>query len=332
MDKPADLDSSTLDPNSDLFKQFMETRALPPKSENKEDHAEKKTGDAPTPKKDDEDKLSKPDEDATDDEDVEQASDDDDDDDSPETLKRRIAGLKAELSRRKANAEKLEKLEAQIQELQKKPSESTQTEAEKFFAKLSDDELLSRHTEWEDELADARAALRMAERDEDAKEVAKQQQRVNHAREVLTLFKKEESARVKQSSQKERDHQTEVEAIQAEAESMYEMVIEAYPEFEDKNSKLWKEGDAQYRAHPRLMKQLGPLSQIVATALAIVKSGSPGAPREKILKNVEDGVRRALKPGGRATPKEKPAPTFNVDTPQGRMEFEALVAKLKGGG
>lgn len=244
-----------------------------------------------------------------------------------------IAGLKAELARRKGNADKLEALEGEIKQLRE-----TKSEAKNEFIwiqKLDDDALASKQTDWDDELADARARYARAEEQGDENAMARQGQRVLNAKRHVAAFRKEILDRGRRETAAHEDAKREFTAVQAEIESMQDSVSEAFPDFTDQNSALWKAGNDEYLGHPELMKRLGPLGEIVAAALAVVKhpelvKRDTKNARREVIGSLEKSVKAALSTGASAPSVQRPV-NIDVSSGEGLQAFNAMIDKIKGG-
>jgi len=254
----------------------------------------------------------------------------------PEQLKAQIEGLKAELGRRKGNADQVERLSAELESLKTQVKSTKTTDELAWIQQLDDDGLASKHTDWDDELADARARYGQAEEAGNDRAMAQQGQRILTAKKYLAAFRKETLARVTRRSQEAEDARRESTSIQDEVSEMYDYVSEAYPDLLKEGTPLWKAGDAEYRAYPALMSRLGPLGQIVAASLAISKHpdlvGKKGSAvaRKEVINDLEKSVKRSLSTGASA-PSPSPTATFDVSSPDGLAQFNAAIEKIKGG-
>jgi chromosome segregation ATPase len=261
---------------------------------------------------------------------------------TPEKLKARIRGLQAELTRRKGNAEKVSELEAQLARVQsqldtltKAPRQQEET-IEDLVRKLDDKALVSKEVDWNDELTDARTRYAQAEERGDEKAMERHASRIMYAKKVLAALKAESSERRERKQLEAEQLRTEQAKVKAELESMYSLVMQNFPEFKDQNSDLWKAGKAAYDANPELMKRLGPASEIVAAAVAVlenphlVKGKTEAEARKAVVSKLESGLKKSLQVGA-TSPTTARIPIPSVDTSEGLAQFNALVDRLKGG-
>lgn len=246
-----------------------------------------------------------------------------------------IAGLKAELARRKGNSDKLEALENELKELK---AERSQPKNEfQWIQKLDDDALASKQTDWDDELADARAKYSRAEETGDERMLERQGQRILIAKKTLSAFRKEILDRGTRRQQEQEQAQREYSTVQSEIESMHEAVSEQFEDFTNPETELWKAGNAEYNAHPALMQRLGPLGEVVAAALAVVKhpelvakKGGTVSARKEVIGKLEKSVKHALSTGASAPSTNQPV-NYDVSSAEGLAAFEAMISKYKGG-
>lgn len=265
---------------------------------------------------------------------------------SAEELKAELDAITKELSRvRKGKAES----SAEVQELREelanvqgqlkvlaKGATSTESE-ENRLAKYNDEQLLQGQTEWEDAVADERDAMRRARADNDDAAYAKANKNLNIARNTLNAIRKELHERTKRVGAEQARAQTETNELVQEISSLYESTYEIYPGLKDKDSDIWKAGNEVYNRHPKLMKQLGPMAELVATGIAIAenphlapKSGEGGEKkaRKELLEEINERAEQSLIKG-RGTPNKKTIPDFaSMPTDQ----FDGLIHKLKMGG
>lgn len=266
-------------------------------------------------------------------------------DDSPDALKAQIRGLKAELTRRSGNADKVGELESQLQDLQEqlkvvqaqpKPQPDSLAEA---ISKLDDKGVIAKLTDWQDELAAARAKYERAEENGDTAKLELAQQRITHAKRVLSALNEETQARQERKAQQAEEARSEASTINEELVDMYEAVNEVFPDFQDPESELWKAGNDEFNKHPKLMARMGPAGELVAAALAIVRNPklAPGkgnaAARRDVLSKIDKGLSKALA-GGAASPSTGRTVDWGaaVSTGDNLAQFNATVDKIKGGG
>ncbi len=273
-------------------------------------------------------------------------TEEDDNDESPDKLKARIRGLQAELTRRKGNADKVSELElqlakvqGQLEEASKKPSaKETENTIEAAVQKLDTKALIAKQTDWEDELADARARYAAAEDRGDRDAMSDHGKRITYAKTVLSAIRTETLERGERKQKEDAEAQTEATTIKAEFDSMYDALDTQFPEFKDKDSALWKAGNKEYIDHPKIMKRLGPAGEIVAAALAVLKNPelvgkskqSESSARKEVVRNLETGLKKALSTGA-AAPSTGRTVVPAVDSGEGLAEFNKLVDRIKGG-
>ena len=266
--------------------------------------------------------------------------------DDPSVLKSQIRGLKAELTRRSGNADKVEELEGQLQNLQgqlqamqAQPQTQTKTDdLSEAIAKLDDEGVISKLTDWQDELAAARAKYERYEEVGDEAQRAQAAQRITNAKRVISALNKETVVRTERKSQQTEQLRTEAEVINTEINNMYEVVNETFPDFLDQSSDLWKAGNEEYLNHPTLMKKMGPTGEIVAAALAVIKlqngkqSKGVAATRRDVISRIDKGFNKALSAGA-ASPSTGRTVDYgaSLGNQENLAQFEAMVSKIKGG-
>ena len=205
------------------------------------------------------------------------------------------------------------------------------------LAKYSDEELVKGQTEWEEELLDARDAMRKARTDNDEATFQKASKEAGVARTTLNAIRKELLERTKRVGAEQARAQSEASEIVQEIAGLYETAYEAYPDLKDRESEIWKAGNDAYNRHSKLMKQLGPLGELVAVSLAITENPElvPGggtkkaaSARKELLSEINKTAEKSLIKGG-GTGKQKTIPDFNS---MPKQQFEAMIHKLKMGG
>lgn len=294
------------------------------------------------PEKPDASSASEPAKEGVDETPVDESNEDEGEPDSPATLKARVRGLQAELARRKGNAEKVNELEVQLarvqgqlEQINRAPRGDSPT-LEEAIKKLDDRALIGKQTDWDDELADARARYAQAEERGDDKALERQGQRIAYAKKVLSAIRLENLERTDQknlSANQQRDEQTKV---KTELDSMYSSLTTEFPDFQDKDSELWKAGNDEFLAHPEIMKRLGASGEIVAAALAILKNPelirqkSEVTARQEVVGKLEQGVKRALKSGA-SSPTTGRTVIPQVTSGEGLARFNEMVDRIKGG-
>lgn len=261
---------------------------------------------------------------------------------TPDKLKARIRGLQAELTRRKGNAEKVNELEVQLSRVQgqleqlNRAPKSNETALEDAIKKLDDRALVSKQTDWDDELADARARYAQAEDRGDEKAMERHGSRINYAKKVLSAIRVESLERVERKQQTADAVKDEQAKVKTELDSMYSVLTESYPDFQDNTSELWKAGDAEYKAHPEIMKRLGAAGEIVAAAMAVLKNPNlvtqttESSARREVVNKLEAGVKKALRSGA-SSPTTGRTVVPQVSTGEGLAKFNEMVDRIKGG-
>lgn len=262
-----------------------------------------------------------------------------------DTLKKQIAGLKAELTKRKGQHEKVEKLEKDLSSLQAElkasQSKGEQTEEQKLaeaVSKLDHDAIIEKRIEFEDELADGRANLKLAERDGDveAQKVASNQ--ILRARKVLKALDKGREELAKRTQDAEAGEKDFTKKLTAEVDGIFADALELHPSLKDTESPLFKAGDAEFRKRPLLMKAMGQsMGELVSLAYAILrnpelvggKSTKAAEVRKDLVKNLDEGISKAFHKGGGAAG-TKATPNYAEVAETDMASFEKMVAKAKG--
>jgi len=258
-----------------------------------------------------------------------------------DVLRNSIRGLKAELSRVRGQRshseteasdlkERLARMEGRMEELK---GSSQSTSAQDSLKKLGEDKLLDLDTAYEDELADARAVARLAERDGDTDGVAKANQRISQARQMRTLIKAETARRVEDRAVAKKSASEEEVTLSTELETLFTDVYKAAPELADKNSEIWKAGQAEYRKLPTLTKKLGPLGELIATASAIAKNPHLLSKKatEKVLNDIESITDKAFQKGGTAPKAGVKTSNYTINSMKDVTDFEEMVRNIKMG-
>lgn len=265
----------------------------------------------------------------------------DDDTLDPAALKNSIRGLKAELSRVRNQRssseseasdlkERLARMEGRLEEL--KGSQQS-TSAQDSIKRLNEEKLLDMDTAYEDELADARAVARLAERDGDTEGVAKANQRIMQARQMRTLIKAEVNRRAEEKANSRKTASEEETSLSSELETLFADVYQAAPELTDKNSEIWKAGQAEYKKLPTLTKKLGPLGDLIATAAAIAKNPGLVSKKvtEKVLNDIEQVAEKAFQKGGTAPKVGVRSGPISINNAKDVADFEDMVRNVKTG-
>lgn len=268
----------------------------------------------------------------------ESPSSEDTDGDDPVKLKAKLKALKKELGRVRENKrddeERVKKLETDIEDLKRKSKESSDPSSQTTNAvkNLTEEQLDSALIDWEDELADARAKLATAEDRGDDEKVQKQMSRIHRARTILAAVRKESKERLEQKTVAATKGKEETSAIEKDLSSIHDAFRESFPDIEDEDSALWQAGNKVYNEYPSLMKRLGPIAGLVATAVAIGKNPKLAGKgdvkvRKELLNNIEEAAEKALMVGAKGG-KSSGVPTQfeNIEA------FNAYIEKIKSGG
>ena len=284
---------------------------------------------------------------------VDDADDDDDETSSPEdakdadpkTLQSQLEGLTKELNRvRKSKTES----SLEVQELREQLA-NVQGQLEVMargsdkggdgsvkLAKYSDDQLVQGQTEWEEEILDARDAMRKARTDNDDAAYQKASKEAGVARSTLNAIRKELLERTKRVGADQARAQSDATEIVQEVASLYDKAYTSYPDLKDRDSEIWKAGNEVYARHGKLMKQLGPLGELVAVSVAITEnpelvpgSGSKKATsaRKELLSEINDRAEKSMIKGG-GTTKQKTIPDFKA---MPKDQFERVIHAIKMG-
>lgn len=256
-------------------------------------------------------------------------------------LKNSIRGLKAELSRVRSQRttseseasdlkERLARMEGRLEEIK---GSQQNVSAQESIKRLNDEKLLEMDTAYEDELADARAVARLAERDNDQEGVAKANQRIAHARQMRTLIKADLARRSEEKVTTRNSAAEEESTLSNELETLFTDMYKTAPELADKNSELWKAGQAEYKKLPALTKKLGPLGELIATAAAIAKNPHLMSKRatEKVLDDIERVADKSFHRGGAAPKVGTGTGPVKLDTRADVLSFEEQVRRVKMG-
>jgi hypothetical protein len=266
---------------------------------------------------------------------------------SIEELQAKIKGLEAELGRRKGNADKIAQLES---ELEKVKAQREQTESgddasrlASAIERLSTDALLEKKTEFMDEMADARADLKAAEREGDLKVQQEAAMRILRARKIIVQLDKALIGRNKAELDKATTEAATLKKLKEQSDSLITDAYEMLPDLmkdgkPNEQSEVWKAGDAEFRKRPELMASLGPFGELVSLAYALLKNPSliPGGKadtRKELLTELENKTSKAFIKGSAAPTKKEAVPDYEtmVGTPEGRAAFEKAVEAAKSG-
>lgn len=123
-----------------------------------------------------------------------------------------------------------------------------------------------------------------------------------------------------------------LEETRKELAAIYEETVKEVPDLADKNSELWKACKVWHDAHPALMKQLGPLGDMMAVSKVMIQQpellkGLAVAARKEVIGNIEKATRQAIKSGGGATGVTA-APNFSAMSSD---EFDKLEQRVMAG-
>lgn len=258
-------------------------------------------------------------------------------DETREQLKAQRDGLKAELARRQGNSAKVDELEQELAAIKTKLTAPTESKFS-WVRKLDDDALASKHTDWDDELSDARAKYGRAEEAGDERAMERQGQRILAAKETLSAFRKETLDRTRREAADAEANSREAQSIQSEIDEMHDAVADAYPEMLTKGSEQWEAANKEFIEHPKLMQQLGPLGEIVAIAMSHIRNPELGgkktasAARKDVLGKLDKGIKRSLSTGATAPSTQRSVDyTGAVGDADGLAKFNAMIDRFKGG-
>lgn len=256
----------------------------------------------------------------------------------PEDLKAKLAGLQAELARvRKQKSggegeaaslkEALANLEGQVKVLRESKTTAT---LEERVAALSDEQVQDNEILWRDELTDARVLARMAERDNDPDGVAKANARIDTARKMQKLYDTVQRTRSVTQAETVKAQGEYKNVLSTEVDTLFNTTYASIPELKDTESEIWKAGQVEYKLYPTLMKQLGPLGEMIAVASAVAKNPQLVSKKSaaKLLADIEDVADKTFQKGGTAPRMALSKPTV-VNSQKDLSDFEAQVAAIK---
>lgn len=256
----------------------------------------------------------------------------------PEDLKAKLAGLQAELARvRKQKSggegeaaslkEALANLEGQVKVLRESKTTAT---LEERVAALSDEQVQDNEILWRDELTDARVLARMAERDNDPDGVAKANARIDTARKMQKLYDTVQRTRSATQAESVKAQGEYKNVLSTEVDALFNTTYATIPELKDTESEIWKAGQVEYKLYPTLMKQLGPLGEMIAVASAVAKNPQLVSKKSaaKLLADIEDVADKTFQKGGTAPRMALSKPTV-VNSQKDLSDFEAQVAAIK---
>lgn len=261
-------------------------------------------------------------------------------DEQEETLTSKVEGLQKELARVRKNKEaakdevqsvreELARVQGQLETLVRTKQNDSQAGR---MAQYTDNQLVQGQAEWEDEALEAHAALREARKGEDPKAVAEAQRAVQVAKATLSAIRQELLERTKRVGVEQAKVQDVTNKLVEEITDLYDGAYESFPELKNKDSELWQAGNEEFMTRPALMRQLGPLAELVAVTAALTKNPEliggrkqAKAARKELLSEINDKAESAiLKGGGKA--KGKTATDFSTWNGE---DFDKLVHKVK---
>ena len=325
------MDSSPeMDFNSPEFAAALAGKAVEKKEEkvkeSADETAEKEPGSAP-----DEAETEK-----ESDEKEESSKEEDKDESEPSSVKALRKELKRVRAANREKDEKLESLEAKVNQLAEKSDTKELSEKDRQVVKLtkmSDPDFKRVSNEWRDELVDATAKLHVAQArgDAEAEESAKQRvARAKVAQDLLDEAKEkraEVTVRSKEKEDEERGH------IEESLAAIQDDFLKTLPALKDHESEAFKAGEREYNRHRALMQKMGPMGQMLAVALAIIRNPKlvgrdAVAARKELINNVEEAASKALDTGVKGGTKGK-----GIQMPEpGTQSFEDFIERLKSGG
>ena len=325
------MDSSPeMDFNSPEFAAALAGKAVDKKEEkakeSADETAEKEPGSAP-----DEVETEK-----ESDEKEDPSKEEDKDESEPASVKALRKELKRVRAANREKDEKLESLEAKVNQLAEKSDTKELSEKDRQVVKLtkmSDTDFKRVSNEWRDELVDATAKLHVAQArgDAEAEESAKQRvARAKVAQDLLDEAKEkraEVTVRSKEKEDEERGH------IEESLAAIQDDFLKTLPALKDHESEAFKAGEREYNRHRALMQKMGPMGQMLAVALAIIRNPKlvgrdAVAARKELINNVEEAASKALDTGVKGGTKGK-----GIQMPEpGTQSFEDFIERLKSGG
>lgn len=325
------MDSSPeMDFNSPEFAAALAGKAVEKKEEkakeSADETAEKEPGSAP-----DEVETEK-----ESDEKEDPSKEEDKDESEPSSVKALRKELKRVRAANREKDEKLESLEAKVNQLAEKSDTKELSEKDRQVVKLtkmSDTDFKRVSNEWRDELVDATAKLHVAQArgDAEAEESAKQRvARAKVAQDLLDEAKEkraEVTVRSKEKEDEERGH------IEESLAAIQDDFLKTLPALKDHESEAFKAGEREYNRHKALMQKMGPMGQMLAVALAIIRNPKlvgrdAVAARKELINNVEEAASKALETGVKGGTKGK-----GIQMPEpGTQSFEDFIERLKSGG
>ena len=251
----------------------------------------------------------------------EPATDEKKDDEPAESPKEKA--LKAELKRvRELNRERSSEITATNERLAKMEGrmEAGATGSQNKMANYSDRELVKLQMQWEDHKDTARAG-------DDAPGLEKAKSNIEAIR--MELHERSTTSAAKASEAKADEN-----AILEEAASLIKEAVEAWPDLQNEDSEIFQAAQAEFKARPRVYKQLGVFADSVAVASALAKNpkllgtGRDKTVRKAIVKDLTKAAEDAVHAGGGSAAVKT---SVNVDA-MSTDDIDAAAERIKAGG
>lgn len=260
-------------------------------------------------------------------------------------LKNKVSGLQAELTRvrkqKSGSAEEAQELKERIADMEGQMKvlreNKTNLTLDEKLAKLTDKQVTSNRRMWEDELIDARVEARQAAKDGDNDGVKQANSRIAGANEMLEKYDTLKESRADERAKGRSSEDDVKDGVAKDLDLLFKEVAEAAPDIFTKDTPIWKAGQAEYKKLPTLMKQLGPMGELVAAASAIAKHpelvGKKVAAKviDQMVENIEKVADKAFNKGGTAPTQGTTPFTTTINNPTDLQTFEEQVRKVKGG-
>jgi hypothetical protein len=259
-------------------------------------------------------------------------------------LKEQVTGLQAELSRvRKQKTgsveeasslkERIADMEGQIKVLREKPVTSATPTLADRMKELPAEAVTSNHVAWTDELTDARVEAKLAARDRDPEALREAQARIANATKMLEAYEKEKDRRADEKVTSKQSVDEDRKGVATDLDTLFSSVYKAVPDMQVKDSAIWKAGQVEYQALPHLMKQMGPMGELIAFAAAIAKNPTLVGKKatSQVLENIEKAADKAFQKGGAAPSGASFKPVTAINSQADLVSFEEQVRRVKGG-
>jgi hypothetical protein len=259
-------------------------------------------------------------------------------------LKDQVTGLQAELSRvRKQKTgsieeasslkERIADMEGQIKVLREKPAAPATPTLSDRMKDLPQEAVTSNYVAWTAELSDAQMEAKLASRDRDPDALREAQGRVATATKMLEAYETEKDRRATEKVTKQTTVSEEHKGVASDLDTLFSSVYKAVPEMQVKDSPIWKAGQTEYNALPHLMKQLGPMGELIAFAAAIAKNPTLVGKKvtTQVLDNIEKAADKAFQKGGAAPSGATFKPVTAINSQADLLSFEEQVRRVKGG-